>query len=128
MSQRVGTHCTVDVRRPDPGRPALCVVGGEIDLSTVAELRAGLEEAFASSPAVVADLSGVTFLASTGVRALVDACLGGSPGTRVLSLVTGPRVETVLRICVVSAVASCHPDRAAATHACLAMLRASRTD
>jgi anti-sigma B factor antagonist len=127
MIHRVGTHCTIDVERPDRGRPALCVVRGEIDLSNVADLRAGLEEAFASCPTVVADLSGVTFLASTGVRALVDACLDGSAGARVLSLVTGPRVATVLRICGVSAVASCHPDRASAAHACLAAARESRT-
>lgn len=122
MYHRVGALCTVDVRRHGRDRPVLCDVRGEIDISNVEDLRAGLDEAFAASAAVVVDLSGVTFLASTGVRALFDAGVG-SPGPRVLSLVTGPRVETVLRICGVSAVASRHPDRETAVRACLVALR-----
>lgn len=109
--------------------PVLCTVRGEIDISNVEELSDGLTEAFRQGPAVVADLSEVTFFASAGVRALFDACLLECPSgpERILGVVTGPGVDTILRICGLSTVAVCRPDREAAGRACLAALRASRT-
>jgi anti-sigma B factor antagonist len=97
------------------GAPAVCVVRGEIDISNVDELRTGLEEAAASAAGVVVDLSGVTFMASAGVRALVDARVNGD---RPMAIVTGPGVATVLRICGMPSIVPCVGDRASAVEAC----------
>lgn len=117
---------TVRVLAQGADEPLLCAVHGEIDISNVDELSNGLAEAYRQGPVVVADLSRVTFFASAGVRALFDACLVESPG-RILGVVTGPGVDTILRICGMSAAALCRPDREAANRACLDAWRASRT-
>lgn len=101
------------------GMPVVCAVRGEIDISNVDELRAGLADAAGRGPVVVVDLSAVTFLASVGVRALLD---GGAGDGRIV-LVTGPQVLTVLRICGLDRVVGCHPDRAAAEQAGRALVR-----
>ena len=63
---------------PRPGI-VLLAVDGEIDTLTAARLQAGLDEAVdaarADGSGVVVDLSGVTFLASSGLAVLI----GGSP-------------------------------------------------
>lgn len=97
------------------GAPAVCVVRGEIDISNVDELRTGLEQAASAAGAVVVDLSAVTFMASAGVRALVDA---RADGDRPMAIVTGPGVATVLRICGIPSVVPCLTDRASAVEAC----------
>jgi anti-sigma B factor antagonist len=52
----------------------ICEVAGEIDLATSSQLSETLTAAFAGAPeAVVADLSAVTFLDSSGLRVLIDA-------------------------------------------------------
>lgn len=97
------------------GAPAVCVVRGEIDISNVDELRTGLAEAASAADAVVVDLSAVTFMASAGVRALVDARMTGG---RPMAIVTGPGVATVLRICGMPSIVPCVADRGSAVWAC----------
>jgi anti-anti-sigma factor len=104
--------------------PAVCEVSGEIDVSTVGRLTAGLTSALGLAPAAVADLSEVTFLASVGVRALCDAT--GDDPDQVLVLVTGRKVDRILRICGLESVLTCRPDRCAAMEACRAALRERR--
>lgn len=101
-----------EIVRPAFDDPVVCVVRGEVDISNVAELRAGLDAAFAESPSVVVDLSGVRFLASAGVRSLVEA--GVNAAGRRMVIVTGPGVSTILRICGIASLVPCVPDRAAA--------------
>ena len=51
---------------------ALVTIAGELDLATVGQVRAVLgSEAVARSDAVVVDLTGVTFMDSTGLSALL---------------------------------------------------------
>jgi anti-anti-sigma factor len=51
---------------------AVLRVGGDIDLATVPALEAAIDEALGERPkALVIDLSGVDFLASAGLQALV---------------------------------------------------------
>lgn len=95
--------------------PPVCVVRGEIDISNAAEFRAGLAAAFAQASAVVVDLSEVVFMASAGVRVLVDA--GADPRRR-MAIVVGPGVATILRICGMAGVVPCVADRATAERAC----------
>lgn len=104
-----------EIVRPTLDDPAVCVVRGEVDISNVAELHAGLAAAFAASPTVVVDLAEVAFMASAGVRALVDA--GTRPGHR-MAIVVGPGVATILRICGMARIVPCVADRAAAERAC----------
>lgn len=108
---------TVRVDDPDVDDVVVCEVRGEIDVSNVADLHAGLAHAFASGRAVVVDLSLVHFFASAGIRALFDACADHLPD-RPMTVVTGPGVRTILRICGLSSVAPCLPDREAALAAC----------
>ncbi len=71
-----GTGLPLDtqVSRPRPGT-ILLAVDGEIDTLTAARLQAGLDEAVDASRSdgsgVVVDLSGVTFLASSGLAVLI---------------------------------------------------------
>jgi anti-anti-sigma factor len=104
-----------EIVRPTLDDPAVCVVRGEVDISNVAELRAGLAAAFDASPAVVVDLADVAFMASAGVRALVEA--GTRPGRR-MAIVVGPGVATILRICGMARIVPCAEDRAGAERAC----------
>lgn len=54
------------------GEPSTLKLHGEVDLSTVDRLRAALEEALASDPRLVIDMSGVTFFDATGLRVLLQ--------------------------------------------------------
>ena len=120
------TTSAVRLRSQRMGEPMLCAVHGEIDISNVAELEDGLAEGFRRGPSVVADLSEVHFFASAGVRALVDA-IETQPRSHVLGVVTGPGVDTILRICGLAAATVCRPDLDSANRACMAELRARRT-
>jgi anti-sigma B factor antagonist len=100
----------------DPAGVVVCVVRGEIDVSNVGELEAGLAATIDRGPAVVVDLSEVTFFASAGIRALFDAC--GDRRGRPIAVVTGPGVRTVFRICGIAAVVPCHAERDAAVASC----------
>lgn len=69
----MATPFTTETRRPDASTWAV-TVSGELDLATAPQLEAvfeGLEPT--SSDRVVVDLEAVTFLDSSGIRALVRA-------------------------------------------------------
>jgi anti-sigma B factor antagonist len=72
----VGLPLDTQLSRPRPGT-VLLAVDGEIDTLTAARLQAGLDEAVSAARAdgsgVVVDLSGVTFLASSGLAVLIGA-------------------------------------------------------
>ncbi|MDT7608039.1 MAG: anti-sigma factor antagonist, partial [Pseudonocardiales bacterium] len=65
---------TLAVSVESAGEAAIVAVTGEIDALTVGRLREAIDAglAQASSPRVVLDLSGVSFLASSGLAALVE--------------------------------------------------------
>jgi len=73
---------------------------GELDLATVDEVRHELEHAEASDVAsIVLDLSGLTFMDSTGVRLLVEAHARSRADSDRLVLIRGPvSVQRVLEI------------------------------
>ena len=70
----VGLPLDTEVSRPRPGT-VLLEVDGEIDTATAPRLQAGLDEALDAADAegsrVVVDLTGVTFLASSGLAVLI---------------------------------------------------------
>jgi anti-anti-sigma factor len=68
MDQPVTAAVTIE------GRDASVTVSGAVDIATVDTLRSALDEALASQPeALSVDLTGVTFIDSTGLAALVKA-------------------------------------------------------
>jgi anti-anti-sigma factor len=67
----------------------ICEATGEIDLATSSQLGETLTAALADAPeAVVADLSAVTFLDSSGLRVLINAHVSATSATR-FAVVTG---------------------------------------
>jgi anti-anti-sigma factor len=89
---------------PDPaidrkkiGSVDVVTITGEVDLSAAAAVEGAISDE-AGSGNVVADLSGVTFIDSTGLRALVAAKDSLAAGSRTLVLVAGDTVERLLSI------------------------------
>jgi anti-anti-sigma factor len=63
-------RCVVEVR----GAGRIVCVEGEIDPSTIRQLRDAIRDAVEASPErLVIDLAGVTFMDSTALHALIDA-------------------------------------------------------
>lgn len=70
---------------------------GELDLSTTAQVEEELRRVEADEPGLIAlDLSGLSFLDSTGLRLVVTADARAREGGRRLAVVRGP--ETVNRV------------------------------
>jgi len=102
---------------------AVLHVGGELDLLTVPDLQARVYEAIgATSGAVIADLTEVQFLSSTGLNLLLglqsDLAAGGRPlrlvvgGSKAVSrplLITGLDRFLELHSDLDAALAACHP-------------------
>lgn len=82
------------VSRPCPGT-VLLEVDGEIDTLTAPQLGAGLDTALDhDGDAVVVDLSGVTFLASSGLAVLIGGARRATAAGRTLHLVAASRAVT----------------------------------
>jgi anti-sigma B factor antagonist len=87
----------LEVDTGERGGAVYVALRGELDLSTVDEAeRALLEAERASPPLMLIDLSSLTFLDSTGLRAIVTADLRAREGDRRVVVVKGP--ETVHRV------------------------------
>jgi anti-anti-sigma factor len=79
------------------GNPPVLQIVGEIDLSTVEDLRTALDDAQATDPAVVVDMSGVTFIDAVGLHAVLSVA-GDRNGAGPLQLVNAPRVAWLLDV------------------------------
>lgn len=92
-------------------------VGGEIDVASAPELAKWLE-AVPEGVDLVVDLSGVTFLDSTGLGVLVGAwnrCNNSGPPCRLALVVSTAEVERLLEVAGLSEVFECFPTIEAAT-------------
>lgn len=91
-------------------------VRGEVDIATAPELAAGLEGVVRASPrAVVVDLSGVSFMDSSGVNRLVSAARTlMADGARVVLAVPGPLLRRVFDVTRVADVVPVEPSLEAA--------------
>jgi len=110
----------------EPGPPAhafdICVVAqdghpvvvlrGEIDLAAAERLGAALAEAMAAGSRIIVDLSGTSFMDSTGVNALIDAHhrLGQLPEAIVLRD-PSPAVRRVLAVAGIEHLFTLHATR-----------------
>jgi anti-anti-sigma factor len=77
-----------------------CTLAGELDLATESRVRRALFQAIAEQPKVlIIDLEGVTFLDSTGLRALLTARnRAANTGTRIVLSRMSRAVERTLEI------------------------------
>jgi anti-sigma B factor antagonist len=101
------------------GHAQVVTVTGEVDLHTAPALRASLERAVAAAspdrPDVVVDLTGVSFLDSTGLGEIVGAHKALQAAQGRLHLVAGnDRVRRLVAITGLDGVLPVHPDRATA--------------
>lgn len=75
-------------------------VRGEVDIDTVGAMITELEAAEAAdATSIVLDLSGVSFLDSTGVSAIVRGALRSRAQGDRLRVVTSPAVDRVIDLC-----------------------------
>lgn len=103
------------VERPRPDA-AVLVAGGEVDTLTAPRLEAAVDELLGTDAAVlVVDLTGITFLASSGLAVLIRAAhLAAAHGRRLSLVATGRAVLRPLRITGTEELFDVHADRAAA--------------
>jgi anti-anti-sigma factor len=85
---------------------ARIVVGGEIDLATGPALRDALAEQMGHGQAVVLDLSGVTFIDSSGLAVLIEAVTAAKVDGWSLGVVSNlpPAVRRLLELTGLEAV------------------------
>ncbi|MFF0492655.1 STAS domain-containing protein [Nocardia sp. NPDC004068] len=97
-------------RLPDA---VVVTAAGEIDLATVAHLRAALDQAVAApEPVLIVDLTEVEFIGSTGLSALLAAAEAAAP--RPLRLLASPRVRRPLAVTGLDRILSVYSDLVAA--------------
>jgi anti-sigma B factor antagonist len=105
------TAIDTGLSRPRPGAVVL-TASGEVDTLTAPRLDAALDELLtAAEPVLVVDLTGISFLASSGLAVLIRAAHRASAGDRRLRLVTrGRPVLRPLRITGTDSLFDLHTD------------------
>jgi anti-sigma B factor antagonist len=97
---------------PDGG--TIVVLSGELDLSTVPRMERPLLEQVQQRPAVLVDLSGLNFIDSSGIGALIQAkrIANGTPVSFLVA--TGSQVDRVFGIARIAEALPLFSDRQAA--------------
>jgi anti-sigma B factor antagonist len=110
-----GTTIDTGLTRPGPGL-ALLTAAGEVDTLTAPRLEAAMDEFLdTGEPGLVADLTGITFLASSGLAVLIRAAHRAAADGRRLRLVTqGRPVLRPLQITATDELFDLHTDLDAA--------------
>jgi anti-anti-sigma factor len=88
-----------------PGNPPVLRVDGEIDLATVDQLDAALEEALATDSRFVVDMAGVTFIDVVGLQAVLRVAVSRN-GLGPLIVLNAPRVAWLLDLVGLSEMSS----------------------
>ena len=88
-----------------PGNPPILQVDGEIDLATVDQLRAALDDAVAADPRFVVDMAGVTFIDVVGLQAILRVAVSRN-GLGALTVLNAPRVAWLLDLVGLSEMSS----------------------
>jgi anti-sigma B factor antagonist len=87
----------IELTQTRDGGAATLAFGGELDISTVVRAQEALDQIERGSPTtIVLDLSGLTFMDSTGLRFVLAADERAREAGRRLSLIPGP--EAVHRV------------------------------
>lgn len=101
---------SITISASDQDGIAVLTVGGDVDLATVGELDAAVTDALARTPkALVIDLTGVEFLASAGLQALVatQQRIGDSAGFGVVA--NGPATSRPIQLTGLDSIFSLYP-------------------
>ena len=92
------------------GTAAVLTVVGTIDMLTAPKLETAMTAAVATHPsALIVDLSGVDFLASHGMRVLVDAHDSAGPETVFLVVADGPATARPMTLIGLTELISVYP-------------------
>jgi len=108
--QKAGRPDRLSIEHVDTDGIRVVTVRGEIDHAVSGVLGAALRAADHRPPRIVADLSGVTFMDSSGINAFIGAHQAAS-GARGWLRIAGARepVLRVLRLVGLDALIPCHP-------------------
>ncbi len=95
---------TCGVERTLQGRTLVVVVSGEIDIASARALRSGMRMRGDDLDSLVVDLSGATFIDSTGMRTLVEAQNRAKVDDVHLVIITAPgsAVDRALELCALT--------------------------
>jgi anti-sigma B factor antagonist len=85
-----------EVLPADEREPAIVRAVGDIDLTNVGQFQAALDQAAATSSAITADMTAVTYCDSAAIRALIVAARRGRLTIQVAA--AGPLNGTLLRV------------------------------
>lgn len=104
---------TINVETIESDAACVYSVTGEIDLATAPELEDRIDFQHDAS-VIVLDLADVSFIDSTGLRAIVNTHDQAEGAGKQLRVVSGPRVVKLLEITGLSQRLHVYPDRSAA--------------
>ena len=96
MTNPGSPHTRFDFLPAAEREPAIVRAAGDIDLINVGEFRAALDQAAATSSAITADMTAVTYCDSAAIRALFIAARQARLTIQVST--AGPINETLLRV------------------------------
>ncbi len=107
----------LDVRTADDATRFTITLEGDLDLATVAKLRDAIAEACTSKrPEVTLDLTGLAFLDSSGIHAILELHAAATDEGRQLTVIPGPgRVQRALEVAGLSGLLPLAPARRPAT-------------
>ena len=89
----------LDVRLEGVGdHGGLVALAGELDLSTIPKLEGTLLDQVRTQPAVILDLTQLTFIDSSGIGILIEAFLAANGGSMYTVVADGSQVERVFTI------------------------------
>src|SRR5262249_29181713 len=91
-----GPHAEFEFRPAADGEPATVRATGDIDLTNVGQFQAALDQAAASSSAIIADMTAVTYCDSATIRALFTTARHAPLTIRVGT--AGPITEALLKV------------------------------
>jgi anti-anti-sigma factor len=94
-----------------PDGTSVVVIAGELDLSTIPKMQGPLLEQIAQRPAVLVDLSGLSFIDSSGIGVLIQACRTANGTPMHVLIGPGSQVERIFSITGVSAAMPVFNDR-----------------
>jgi anti-sigma B factor antagonist len=105
-----------------PDGTSVVTIAGELDLSTIPKMQGPLLEQIAQRPGVLVDLSGLSFIDSSGIGVLIQACRNANGTPMHVLIGPGSQVERIFSITGVSAAMPIFNDR----HQALAELAGRR--
>lgn len=103
----------MNVQREDHGEGVVLIVDGQVDMHTSPELRRHLRTALESrNTPVVADLTNVTFIDSSGLATLIEALQGvGRYGGKLRLAGLQPAVKNLFRLSNLTSIFHIHDTR-----------------